>query len=135
MGQKAALFNDDAALQAILKTANASKQKELGRSVKGFNDKTWFAACDGTLTFFSSKFARGRSVLETKQWTRTFETDIVFEGNLAKFSQQPNLKKLLLATGDRVIVEASPKDTIWGIGLAPDDNDCLDPSKWKGLLR
>jgi ribA/ribD-fused uncharacterized protein len=50
-----------------------------------------------------------------------------------KFAQHPEIAKELIATGDRIIVEASPSDTIWGIGLHYDNKDVEDETKWKGL--
>ena len=58
---------------------------------------------------------------------------IVLEGSIHKFSQHPDLRTFLLSTGDRVLVEASPVDPIWGIGLAADDPRATDPGKWRGL--
>ena len=57
---------------------------------------------------------------------------IVYNGLLAKFEQHEKLKRKLLDTGDEIIIEASPKDMIWGAGLDADDPDILDMSKWKG---
>ena len=54
------------------------------------------------------------------------------QGNLAKFTQYPALKDFLLQTGERILVEASPMDTIWGIGLAQDNSQANDPTKWRG---
>jgi ribA/ribD-fused uncharacterized protein len=56
----------------------------------------------------------------------------VYRGNLAKFEQDGRLADALLHTGHRTIVEASPLDTIWGIGLAKDDPDAQVPSRWRG---
>ena len=50
----------------------------------------------------------------------------------AKFSQNPDLKAKLVATGEKVLVEASPNDKIWGIGLRPNDPNVQDPTLWKG---
>ena len=58
---------------------------------------------------------------------------IVVEGNYAKFSQSGPLRDFLLSTKDRVIVEASPVDEIWGIGLAADDPHADNPLEWRGL--
>ena len=55
------------------------------------------------------------------------------QGNLLKFSQNPKLKDFLLATSNRVLAEASPRDTIWGIGLDEKDKDAQNPYKWRGL--
>ena len=52
---------------------------------------------------------------------------------MAKFAQHPRLAAFLHGTGDRVVVEASPRDRIWGIGLAEDHVDATDPERWKGL--
>jgi ribA/ribD-fused uncharacterized protein len=57
---------------------------------------------------------------------------VVYRGNLAKFEQNADLRALLLATGEHAIVEASPHDRIWGIGLAADDPRATDPSQWQG---
>ena len=55
-------------------------------------------------------------------------------GNLAKFSQNAELKEFLLNTDNRVLVEASPVDKIWGIGLAVDDKNIENPLMWQGLI-
>lgn len=57
---------------------------------------------------------------------------LVVEGNVAKFSQNPDLKEFLLGTGDAVIVEASPYDKIWGIGLKANDERARNPETWRG---
>ena len=58
--------------------------------------------------------------------------DIVVNANYLKFTQDETLKKLLLSTRDKTIVEASPEDNIWGIGLLYNDNRVLDESNWQG---
>lgn len=58
---------------------------------------------------------------------------IVVEGSVHKFSSDPALRAYLLGTGTRVLVEASPVDPIWGIGLAADDPGSHDPARWRGL--
>lgn len=103
MAEKARLFGDTESLEAILKTKDPKKQKAFGRGVKNFNPHMWERVC----------------------------RDVVFRANLAKF-QDPELKKYLLSFGDEEIVEASPYDKIWGIGLSEDDPDALDKSKWQG---
>lgn len=55
------------------------------------------------------------------------------QGNIAKFSQHPELKAYLLGTGNRILVEASPVDKIWGVGLAKDDGKIHNPLNWQGL--
>lgn len=93
MYHKAILFNDTEIAERILKTASQSKQKALGRQDKNFIGSTWNENC--------------------KQ--------IVYEGNKAKFLQNENLLQDLLKTEGKTLVEASPVDAIWGIGLAEGD--------------
>jgi len=57
----------------------------------------------------------------------------VFAGNYARFSQNPDQRELLFATRGTTLVEASPHDRVWGIGLAADDPRALDRSQWLGL--
>ena len=103
MAQKAVLFGDDEAYKKVMATRDPSKQKAVGRTVRNFDAAKWNLVC----------------------------RKVVYEGNLAKFSD-PTLKQILLSTGDKEIVEASPYDTIWGIGLGEGDPACLDKSKWRG---
>lgn len=103
MAMKALTFGDKETLEAIMKAASPKEQKALGRKVKGFNADKW------------NSLAR----------------DFVYEANYAKFSN-PTLKKLLLDTTGTELVEASPVDIIWGIGLAEDNPDAKDKSKWRG---
>lgn len=105
MSEKALFFKDFETRKEIMSTDNPRIQKELGRKVKGFNAEEW------------SKVAK----------------QIVFRGNLAKFTQNPELKRALMETGTKTIVEASPYDTIWGIGLGEEDPRALDRATWKGL--
>jgi predicted NAD-dependent protein-ADP-ribosyltransferase YbiA (DUF1768 family) len=58
--------------------------------------------------------------------------DIVVAGNLAKFGQHRDLRDFLLATGRKVLVEASPYDRIWGIGMAATNPDAACPARWRG---
>jgi ribA/ribD-fused uncharacterized protein len=104
MYQKAVLFNDDQASQRLLAANNPGEAKAIGREVIGFNPQIW----------------------ELNRF------DIVVAANMAKFSSHPELKDFLLNTGDRILVEASPVDAIWGIGLAEDDPACENPNLWKG---
>lgn len=103
MAEKAKLFGDTESLEAIMKSKDPKKQKAIGRTVKNFNGPMWERMC----------------------------RDIVFRANLAKFSD-PELKKYLFSFGNEEIVEASPYDKIWGIGLSEDDPDALDKTKWQG---
>ena len=105
MAKKAELFGDSITKDRILACNTPDQAKKLGRTVAGFNDEVW----------------------------ANHRFDIVISANLAKFSQNPTLKNFLLGTGDRVLVEASPVDNIWGIGLAEDDPAASEPARWKGL--
>lgn len=105
MAHKAELFGANEILSKILQNADPGAAKGLGRKVKNFDAKTWNAN----------------------------KLNIVIEGNLHKFQQNEPLRNFLLATKGKVLVEASPVDRIWGVGLAVDDNDILSPEKWKGL--
>jgi len=105
MAGKARLFNDIDAFEKIIRTKDPGKAKHLGRTIKGFSEELW----------------------KKKRF------DIVVSGNMAKFSQNPKLREFLINTGNRVLVEASPKDRIWGIGLAEDDPRAESPNFWKGL--
>lgn len=105
MAKKAELFKDDEVLSKILSAKSPAEAKKLGRQVKNYQEEIWLA----------NRYL------------------IVKEGNFHKFSQNEALKDFLLNTTDRVIVEASPVDSIWGIGMATDHKDIENPEKWKGL--
>jgi ribA/ribD-fused uncharacterized protein len=102
MAEKARLFGDRVAEAAVMATSNPREQKRLGRKVRGFDQSRWEAECE----------------------------EIVYRGNLAKFSQNPKLREMLLDTGNRILAEASPLDRIWGIGLAADHPHVTDQSLW-----
>lgn len=104
MASKALLFKDLPSFLMILQARTPDEVKKLGRGVAGFNGAVWDAN----------------------------KLEIVVLGNYLKFSQNPELKEQLLATGDRVLVEASPVDLIWGVGLAEDDPAIEDEKNWKG---
>lgn len=105
MAKKAELFGDMKSLSMILASTSPADAKKLGRNVAGFNESEWLA--------------------------RRF--DIVVSTNSAKFAQNEALKEFLFSTREKVLVEASPVDKIWGIGLAADDPRASDPYKWQGL--
>ncbi len=105
MAAKARLFGDEEAERAIIGAGHPKQAKDLGRRVRGFDEAAWSAA----------------------------RFDLVVRGNLAKFGQDPGLRDFLLRTGDRVLVEASPLDRVWGIGLAADDERAGNPGQWRGL--
>jgi ribA/ribD-fused uncharacterized protein len=104
MAAKARLFGDPEAERLVLAAGHPAEAKSAGRLVRGFDERVW---------------ARERF-------------GIVREGSVHKFGRDPALREFLLATGDRVLVEASPKDRIWGIGLAASDERAEDPARWRG---
>lgn len=105
MAEKARLFGDLDALARVLASRSPGAAKAHGREVVGFDEATW---------------SRHRF-------------DIVVQGNLAKFGQDERLAGFLCSTEDKVLVEASPMDSIWGIGLAADAPGIQDPAAWEGL--
>ena len=105
MAEKARLFGDQETRQKILDSKNPGAAKRLGRQVKGFDEAEWLKA----------------------------RMDIVIKGNYAKFSQNQDLRDYLIKTGNKILVEASPVDKIWGIGLAKDHEFAEIPQKWRGL--
>jgi ribA/ribD-fused uncharacterized protein len=111
MAEKARFFNDKPLLKAIMTTLHPRDQKALGRTV---------GKSDGSTPF------------DEKTWDAQSRI-VVFKGNLFKFTQNPDMMAELLQTGDKIIVEASPYDKIWGIGLAEDDPRALDKAQWQGL--
>jgi len=104
MAKKAELFKDEDALSKILSTTKPGTAKALGREVRDFDKNAWDAN--------AYKF--------------------VVEGNIHKFSQHETLKSFLLKTGNKIIVEASPRDFIWGIGLGQDRKEAMSPNTWRG---
>ena len=105
MWRKATLFGDAEIAARVLAAAHPKQAKALGRQVRAFDEATWNAERSG----------------------------IVAEGSTAKFGQNEDLKTFLTGTGDRVLVEASPTDRVWGIGLAATDPRAEDPAQWRGL--
>ncbi len=105
MAGKAKLFNDYHAYKKILQSPHPKAAKSIGREIIDFSEEVWL----------EQRFA------------------IVVAANIAKFSYHPALRAYLLNTNDRVLVEASPVDSIWGIGLAADHQDVENPDKWQGL--
>jgi len=101
---KALVFGDFETAKDIMEAKTPYIQKQLGRKVKNYVDSEW------------CKYAK----------------DIVYWGNLAKFTQNPDLLTHLLATGDTDLAEASPKDKRWGIGLKESDPKALDRKQWRG---
>jgi ribA/ribD-fused uncharacterized protein len=104
MWSKAMLFGDNEIADQVLAAAHPHRAKTLGRQVRGFDQAVWEAWRYAT----------------------------VVAGSVAKFGQHADLRSYLLGTGDRVLVEASPVDRIWGIALAADDPRAADPAQWRG---
>lgn len=104
MYSKAILFRDFVSAKAILEAKTPREQKLLGRKIQNFDEDQW----------------------------KIFREGIVFTGNYAKFCQNPKLKEQLIGTKGTLLVEASPKDLIWGIGFKADDPRANDPMQWRG---
>ena len=104
MYNKALLFDDKDIANKILNTNQPKAIKELGRKVKNFNDELW----------------------------DKMKYKIVFTGNYYKFSQNADLRNFLLSTKNKVLVEASPYDKVWGIKMKYDDENIENPFCWKG---
>ena len=104
MAKKALLFRDYESYILIMNEPDPEKDKAMGRAVRNFVSPHW----------------------------KTCNAEIIFHANLAKFSQHPELKAVLLETGDSILAEASPVDRNYGIGFAESDPEARDPSKWTG---
>lgn len=104
MVEKSRMFGDVYAEKKIMSTANPSDHKRWGRAVVGFNTEEWNNAAK----------------------------DIVFRGSYAKFTQDDRLKEILLNTKGTTLVEASPHDQIWGIGLRKEDPRARNRATWLG---
>ena len=104
MFYKALFFRDKETAKKILAEPNPRIQKELGRQVKNYDDIKWS----------NHRFEAIRMI------------------NKHKFKDNSDLKEFLISTNHLILAEASPWDTIWGIGLAPDDKRAHDVSTWKG---
>jgi ribA/ribD-fused uncharacterized protein len=105
MACKAALFNDKETFLEIMKESSPAKQKDLGRSVKNYNQDIW----------------------------DEYKFEIVLRGNYSKFGQNLELKEFLYSFNSfTIFAEASPWDKVWGIGLGPDDPRSLDINTWQG---
>ncbi|MZD07103.1 DUF1768 domain-containing protein [Streptomyces sp. SID5785] len=104
MAGKARVFGDAEAERRAVEAGHPSQAKKAGRLVKGFDETVW----------------------------RRERLRVVVEGSLHKFGSDPALRDFLLGTGERVLVEASPLDRVWGIGLAADDPAAADPARWRG---
>lgn len=104
MASKAQLFSDRTVLTQIMRSKEPKQMKALGRKVSYFDSTVWDA----------------------------YKYGIVLQGNLYKFTQNPNLKAFLLSTDDKVLAEASPYDAIWGIKMTMRQAERSNPLAWKG---
>ncbi len=105
MAAKARLFGDMAMEKQILRAESPRAQQKLGKRVAGFNEHRWAVE----------------------------RCRIVFDGNVAKFTQNPDFQQALLRTGTRILAEASPVDKVWGIGFVANAPQAYQPTKWVGL--
>jgi ribA/ribD-fused uncharacterized protein len=104
MFAKARLFSDTESAAAILQTASPADQKRLGQQVKTFDQDEW------------------------DRW----KVAIVYQGNRAKFEQNEGARRQLSATAPAMLVEANPRDWVWGVGWSIDDPRASDPNEWRG---
>lgn len=104
MAEKARLFGDREALARVLVCKTPAEAKKIGREVRGYDDQRWGAA----------------------------RLEAVVRGNLAKFGAHEDMLRVLLGTGEKVIVEAAPRDRIWGIGMGASNPDARLPARWRG---
>ncbi|MFI6645591.1 NADAR family protein [Streptomyces sp. NPDC050504] len=104
MAEKARIFGDEEAGRAALAAKSPAEAKKAGRLVRGFDQAVWERERFG----------------------------VVVAGSVHKFGSDERLGSFLLGTGRRVLVEASPLDRVWGIGLAADDERAADPARWRG---
>lgn len=105
MFEKAMLFRDYQSAYLIITSLSPKTAKAIGRQVNGFDETIW----------------------------KNYREDIVFIGNYYKFTQNSDLKQYLANSGNKIFVEASPYDQIWGIGLNKNDPAAKNPKTWKGL--
>lgn len=103
MAAKARIFGDEPARENILASSEPGAAKALGRTVRDFDDDAWKAV----------------------------RFDVVTDASMQKFGSAPELRGHLLSTGEAVLVEAAPRDTIWGVGVGRER--AVDPSHWRGL--
>ena len=104
LAEKARIFGDEEIRQQILAEYSQMAMKKLGRKVRDYDDEIW----------------------------KEIRFDVVVKGNIAKFSKNEKLLDFLLSTDNKILVEASPKDTVWGIGLDESSPEAIQPRKWIG---
>ncbi|MBQ7222950.1 MAG: NADAR family protein [Erysipelotrichaceae bacterium] len=103
MYRKALLFKDEGAAKRILAADDCQQIQQIGRRISNYNDKVW----------------------------NGYRQLIMYEALWAKFTQNPELKKKLLDTGNEVLAEASLSDRIWGIGLRMNDSRIFSMKNWQ----
>lgn len=104
MYRKAMTFEDKKTAEKVLRARTPKEAKALGKKVKGFTNEYW----------------------------DPIKESIVIHGSILKFNSNEVLKKKLLATGNKILVEASPYDKIWGIGIGEHHLDATNPNHWRG---
>lgn len=104
MFAKAKLFGDDERADAILRTESPAEQQRIGQQVTAFDQDKW----------------------------DLWKVAIVYQGNRAKFQQNEGANRQLRATAPAMLVEANPRDWIWGVGWSIDDPRASDPNEWRG---
>jgi ribA/ribD-fused uncharacterized protein len=105
MYQKALLMGDAVTAEAIMQEHNPHNIKKLGQQVKPWDEDKWKAN----------------------------RTRIMYEGCLAKFASDDELKAKLFSTENTILVEASPFDKIWGIGMKAENPKAKKIKEWKGM--
>ena len=104
MAHKAMTFGDDEIYTKVMNTDKPNEHKALGRQVKNFDINIW----------------------------KVEAIDIVVAGSYFKFTQNRGLYDMLKGTGNKVLVEASPTDKLWGIGMGENDENIWDSENWDG---
>lgn len=104
MAEKAARMGDLESWRRIVDCDDPGEIKRLGRAVRPYDEARWAAVRE----------------------------HVVVRGNLARFGQDAAARAVLLGTGDAILVEASPYDQLWGIGLEAAHPDARDPARWRG---
>ncbi len=104
MAEKARLFKDHDMEQKIIQSSEPKEAKKLGRAVRNYDDEAW----------------------------KDYRFEAVIRGNIAKFKQNKKLGSFLQNTNNKIIVEAAPRDRIWGIGMGQNNPDAQCPEKWRG---
>lgn len=131
MYQKAVTFKDDKIASAILETHDPKTMKALGRKIGGFDQKTWERVrMEIVISANLLKFGGKNACMAERGDAFVYPSAGYVEG-----TEEVGLKELLLATGERELVEASPLDRIWGVGFGPEKAPVVDRKKWgKNLL-